>query len=200
MTIPKEALDAAVHSLEQQVSDDQQTSWASDLPDMWPLPKNGKAFTDYGAIDLAQIAETVIEAALPHLLEQLDKLQGKTSDIERKPAARKKCPRACPCPCHEEGLPNPHHGMYCAGKDLPEGWENMPREDVEKIIYRLPEEQPCSCRGEYITAIDLVDGCKCGRLKPFDRMTDDECNAAAAQGDSPTLREVSVYGRGPEES
>lgn len=48
------------------------------------------------------------------------------------------------------------------------------------------EADECSCRGEYITALDLVDGCKCGRLKPFHEMTDDEVNVAA----SPVTRET----------
>lgn len=47
------------------------------------------------------------------------------------------------------------------------------------------EPDECSCRGEYVTALDIVDGCKCGRLKPFHEMTDDEVNAAA----SPATRE-----------
>lgn len=48
------------------------------------------------------------------------------------------------------------------------------------------EADECSCRGEYITALDLVDGCKCGRLKPFHEMTDEEVNVAA----SPATREA----------
>lgn len=80
--------------------------------------------------------------------------------------------------------------------DQEESWFNIVIEEREQLVrrimdwihsagFRRPEAaEACSCRGEYVSALDIVDGCKCGRLKPFDQMTDDECNAAAtAQGE-----------------
>lgn len=54
------------------------------------------------------------------------------------------------------------------------------------------EADECSCRGEYITALDLVDGCKCGRLKPFHEMTDEEVNVAASPATRETVTEEMV--------